>query len=547
MLQQPDGTQLEAILSGDEYLSFYTLQSSGERLTQDLKTGVWRVMTTTEIAEQNSLGTTRRLEAPHKLTLGGTAHEGEVRLPVLLVEFSDLKFTDKYGSKERYEELLNSEDFVETVYTSSRGVEYKARSARNYYMTQSSGKFCPTFDIIGPVTLPHSYSYYGQNNGNSKDVNWRDLFVQGLEEARRRGMLPNGKAWDCDGDGYVDLIYAIFAGYSEAQGAGDNYIWPKNGWVNISTLTEDYVRFGQISMSSELYGAPGDMLLDDGIGTIVHEFGHALGLPDFYDTNYSDLCYGMDAWSVMDQGNYSGMGHIPSSMTVHERMLLGWIEPIDVPENGVITLKPISTSNEGYILRNPKNPDEYLTFENHQNDGSWDQCWGGGSYASAPTRRGLLVTHVDYSAAAWNGNTPNNDVTHQRCTPLPADGTLDNYKRAFNSPNTEELINAANAWYESYKADIYPGTDNVTTLNSENPYAEWFTGEAIDIDITNIEQLDNGDLRITFGTGEETAIRDLRTAGEHADKAHRHVFFSNGKLTIMSNGKQFDVNGREVR
>jgi M6 family metalloprotease-like protein len=44
-----------------------------------------------------------------------------------------------------------------------------------------------------------------------------------------------------------------------------------------------------------------------GIGTFSHEFGHVLGLPDYYATDGSEH-FTLDKWHIMDAGAYLNNG-----------------------------------------------------------------------------------------------------------------------------------------------------------------------------------------------------------------------------------------------
>ena len=545
---QPDGTTIQVMPYGDEFAHFFTDALTGELLTRDAATGFWRPMKEQEVNEANALWDASRLEAAKARKasspkrMGGTQTSGDVSLPVLLVEFKDRKFTEQYGSFAHYDSILNSDTYIEHIYTTSAGKKFYARSARNYFRSQSADKFRPTFDIIGPITLDSVYSYYGKNNSAGSDMNWRKMVSEGINKAINQKLITTASQWDGDGNGVVDLIYVIYAGWAESQHQEDeNAIWPKNGTFG-SVKVPDGTIFAQTSMSSELMWSPkfkydDTNIKDDGIGTLVHEFGHALGLPDFYDTGYKYTCYGMDAWSIMDQGCYSGENHIPQSMTVHERMMLGWMEPEDFPTNDtVITLAPISTSYQGYILRNPANPNEYLTFENHQHDGNWDEAWASANYTIVPADTGMLITHVDYAASSWSSNTVNNTAAHQRCTPLCADGISFGYP---NAQTQEEF----NLWRQNFRSDIFPGLAKVTTLNNENPLTIWFTGDSIQINLTNIEQLENGDLRITVSNPSSTAIESVKTiTTDNAATKQKRIRLIDGRFVIQG----FDLLGRKL-
>ena len=63
------------------------------------------------------------------------------------------------------------------------------------------------------------------------------------------------------------------------------------------------VKVNKYTIQPELYGTGTSIST---IGVFAHEFGHALGLPDLYDTDYTSE--GVGNWSLMAGGswNYSG-------------------------------------------------------------------------------------------------------------------------------------------------------------------------------------------------------------------------------------------------
>lgn len=120
-------------------------------------------------------------------------------------------------------------------------------------------------------------------------------------------------------------------------------------------------------------------------GTMAHEFGHALGLPDLYDINTFFPAVGV--WSNMDSGYLlttpvldtqtnrivDASGLLPVSLDPWCKTLL-WpdgVEKVDPGRSLTTTLRSSQISNR--ILRVPLGADEYLLVENRQYDLNGDQ------------------------------------------------------------------------------------------------------------------------------------------------------------------------------
>lgn len=550
-LNQPDGTKIIAMPWGDEWSGGLLNATTGEKLILDQQTKFWRAMTREESATAEEEGLKMRRThsvAAGQRYLGGVPHLGSLRVPLVAVEFTDQKLNPKFGADMAFmDSTLNSLTYERVSYEYSN-VQYKAGSARRYFRTQSYGKFDPYFDILKPIQLDHNVAYYGKDNNGSRDTNYQALLKDVAEKLTERGDLDDVAQYDANGDGVIDIVYIIYAGWNQNEISDQtDYIWAKTTpGYNLRTSKGTYIH--SFCITSELRGLrPSDVVPSTyetaGIGVFSHEFGHALGLPDLYCTDASIALqvFGMDSWSLMDQGEYNGRSHIPAPFTLHERMQMGWVdEPRTASTVGRDTLDPISIAGDGLILRNPANPNEFLTFENHQPTDLWEKCWGNSAYFSATTNKGLLITHIDYDRQSWNNNQPNLVLDHQRCNPLPADGELTTYniieeanKKYYDNQTDENLAllkEAQNTFTTSLRSDIFPGYRKITTLNASNPRACWYTGDSIDIDITNVEQLADGRIVITFGNPTIDDIHSVETKSEtpHSGK----VVWRNGQFTV---------------
>lgn len=408
-----------------------------------------------------------RRSAPAKAATVTTT--GEVNVPVLLVEYSDVKFT---FSKQEVSDFLNKENYAgyENPIATSIG------SAKDYFIAQSGGKFKPNFIVTDVVTLPNNMAYYGGNDANGNDRRPGHMIADGLAAAD-----PNFdfSIFDNDGDGKVEFVYCIYAGYGEnVTGNDENSIWPQQ-WELSATAgvkTHDNVKFdvfacsNELAVSEDFSEAYGGKYLS-GIGTMCHEFSHCLGLPDLYDTSSSGT--GLSTfgyWDIMDSGSYTAEGYVPTGYSAYERDFMGWL-PLEVlNEKGKYSMKPLTSGGHGYKIVSDANSNEYYVLENRRQEG-WD------TYLF---NAGMLISHVDYSATAWNNNTVNNTKSHLRLSLVPADNEILEY----DGTNGAE----ANA---SYKGDVWPGTSGNTEFTDTSvPAATLFTGGTLGKPVTNITLTD---------------------------------------------------------
>ena len=381
---------------------------------------------------------------------------GEVHSLVILVQFADTKFsTVGSDAYQFFDNMLNEPGF-----TYSNGAN---GSARDFYLNSSNGRFQPKFDVIGPVTLPEKYSYYGANKGSSVDNPVRlEEFVR--EACKLADPSVDFSQYDHNQDGFIDNIYFFYAGKGEADSGDGNAIWPHSAYYSDiasqagtaqTSLKLDGVEVGNYTCSNEINGT---IITPQpaGIGTFVHEFGHVLGLADHYDVNYGITTFAPGYFDTMAQASYNNNGNTPAAFSAYERACLGWLD-LTVLKNGVDTLNvlpDLNDSNKAYVVPvGGTNDQEYFIMENRQQKG-WDAFIPG---------HGMLLWHIDYDAKAWEKNELNITGTHQRVDIVEADNKLTDNTRS---------------------GDPFPGTSNVTQCN----LTSWAGGKVMSLD--DIEEKD---------------------------------------------------------
>lgn len=400
---------------------------------------------------------------------------GSPRIPVVLVQYKDYKFKDADAN-------ATFTDFFESG----------TKSAHQYFVDQSNGKYTPQFDVYGPYTLSGNRSTYGGNDYEGNDKGVGKMVAEGCQSGN--ADIDFSK-YDNDGDGQCDVVIVLYAGDGEASSYDDdaeNAVWPCQWELSGSdygkSLKLDNTTVEKFAVFNELNGA--DLSKIGGIGTFCHEFSHCLDLPDFYDTQYGPH-FGMAHWSLLDYGCYNDDGYTPIGYTAYEKEFMGWLDIEEGKENTYYTLPVLNqksaATDKAVKLTNPANKNEYFIIENRANQG-WDR------YMPA---EGLLIYHVTYDAQAWLNNTVN-DYDLQRMTPVPADNDLKINKIEDYFYGTYYEVDE-----ESVKGDLWPFNGNDEFTDESKPAAKLNLGNAgyLGRPITAISR--NADGSISFWCAKE--------------------------------------------
>lgn len=451
---QPDGSVIMARLVGDEHghyamseqglpinrgvdgaFCYYRLDADGRVVLSELRVNPADKQTDDErrfVANTNgdelckSLNTLMENQTSRRMKRGlppqasGFPCTGSPRGLVLLIEYSDVAFSipNAYDSFYR---MLNEEGYSDYDGTGS---------AKDWFSFNSGGKFTPQFDVVGPITLNHPRSYYGANQ-NGDDIRPEMMII---EACTLIDDEVDFSLYDEDNDGYIDNVFAFYAGYGENLGVGapEECVWPHSWDIAEATTVPYYfdgVRLNHYACTNEIDLS--DTM--DGIGTFVHEFSHVLGLPDLYATNYSNA-FTPGSWSVLDEGPYNNNSRTPPCYSAFERLSLGWLEPLKIDRAANLKIPPIA-ENQAYYIPTERE-EEYFILENRQQTG-WDKYI---------PYHGMLVWHIDYNENIWRYNTVNDRKDHQYVDLIEADNLKNSSSR---------------------EGDPFPGKNNITEFTDD--------------------------------------------------------------------------------
>ena len=486
VVTQEDGTEVVVYQHGDERFH-WTTNEAGEWIAQDAN-GKWQpvsALSDEQIQARREASKFALAEQAQRRKPSATQTAVETNIAehglVILVNFSDQAFK---ATQAEMDSMHNGYNYSRDYSYEYNRVTYDIHtegSARQYFYDASFGQYNPKFDVVGPVTVSQKYSYYGFNDYNGNDKHAEQMVYEACLLVDSLYPEIDFSTYDNNGDGEVDYVYVVYAGYGEADGGSRNTIWPHSYWITYGgyNLTIDGVKIDKYACGNEVSATSRQ---HDGIGTFVHEFGHVLGLPDLYGTTSSATHRTLGNWDVMDYGTYNNDGNNPPTYSAYERFFFGWLTPTLITDTALLTLHDLYSTNEAFLISpndrhnligNDPDTTVFYLIENRQPN-IWDDYLEG---------HGMMLTKVQYDYDKWYYNRVNNTKSKLGVDIIEA--------KANSLPGT------------NLPTDLFPaGATEYKKINGHPIY--------------NIQQAEDGDIQFAYLSPDAVAgIEEIEMTGEN--------------------------------
>ncbi|WP_412540885.1 immune inhibitor A [Longispora sp. K20-0274] len=305
-------------------------------------------------------------------------------------------------------------------------------SMSDFYLRQSSGRYTVTGEVTPWVKLPANATEYGKNDGRDAErygafvrdsINawYAQQLASGKTEAQIKSYLAQFDVWDRDDydgdgvfnepDGYLDHVQIIHAGEGEEAGGGaqgDDAIW-SHSWSAYGTDAgttgpvgnkQGGVQFGNTGIWASRYTTEPE---NGGLGVFCHEYGHDIGLPDYYDTTGGDN--GTSFWTLMSAGSWlnhgkQDIGSTPGYMGPKEKLFLGWLDydVVDATKKSAVSVLGAAAGGSVLGLKQAtmvKLPTQQLTKEYTKPFAGQGEWFSG----DADNLQGTLTRDIDLTGA----------------------------------------------------------------------------------------------------------------------------------------------------
>lgn len=324
-----------------------------------------------------------------------------------------------------------------------RFFEAQAIALREYWASVSNGQIVAETIVLPPADEDAYFlsdiADYGPGSGGFWTIERLERLVQDMIRAADAGTLGDGSANLADYDFDNPDTHVIFA-----HAGGDlqsNLVWtPGQPGYSPNDIPTFFVTLGDsavvdLESTDSITGERGlitecsvipESVSQDGLvgaitAALVHEFGHALGLPDLYSTTTGLPTVGL--WGIMDSGTNLGVnilvpdaanpgeyipqtvtGILPPMPTIWSRWYLGLVDERRIGGEEVEMDLPASFRQDTRekVLRLDVSPDEYFLVENRWVPPTLDPDLYG---LTADPQSGVVLFLGDYDQDLLLGNS----------------------------------------------------------------------------------------------------------------------------------------------
>lgn len=275
---------------------------------------------------------------------------GQFQVPVFAVRFANTP-AEPWPTQELEEALFG----------------WTRNSLSDYYLEVSGNRVEVYGSVRGWHELPEIDRWYEGTSSGTNPYNARvgELIGHTLQAQDAEvdfGLYdndgPDGVPNSGDDDGYVDFVAFVHPETGAECGGAAPSIW-SHRWRYSAWSSSGGVPF----VTGDASASGGQILIDDytiqpalacdgesrvEIGVFCHEFGHAFGLPDLYDTDGGSA--GLGHWCLMASGNWNDPDS-PAHMSAWAKAQLGWVEVIDADWRGTqVDIGPVAQTGQVYRL-----------------------------------------------------------------------------------------------------------------------------------------------------------------------------------------------------
>jgi len=230
---------------------------------------------------------------------------GEVKVLYFMVDFQDMRNEESNYTAENIETRLFSDNESWTI---DNG--YFKGSITDYYQISSFDKLTIDGEVYGWYTADGIRDDYS-NGETGREKLMREVLAYYDDQI-------DYSQYDSDGDGYIDAIYINYAG--ELGNWGEQWWSYATSWygVNGELILDGVVPRGYVFSGEKGY-QNGEINNTRYNGIMLHETGHLLGLPDYYDYDVT----------VGEGGGLGGADMMDANIGDHNlfsKLMLGWID-----------------------------------------------------------------------------------------------------------------------------------------------------------------------------------------------------------------------------